>query len=260
MIYYSLNVWKDVRDSAWESTVTWGKWTVAWGKWIVCGALLRLFQFATSPLRALKFLERSFCGSGFPHKAVYQRLDSLSSQQASLSEFFNRYSQGETTTHFLIGELKILTEIQPALLPHLSEITRGAHVRLEDGGVLYDRWKSCYDKIDSRISSHKGMDTALGHCLFGQETVEDEATGQSSRISFFQFERTPLLGICGYMWHTDDYLRYQMTGEQQGPAGNSRHTDKNPLTFSFNAQQYLERHGLFPEEPLEEIPAINDGD
>lgn len=132
-------------------------------------------------------------------------------------------------------ELKVLSDILSynPTPDQLIEIFNGGHVRLDDGGALYHKWKDLNNH--ERISSHPSIPGSTQHgimgpwvheCLFG--LVEEG--GQVK--TFFQLENTPWThGITNRLGHTIDAITYVATGKNVGPQGYSKHVDSNPIRF-----------------------------
>lgn len=106
-----------------------------------------------------------------------------------------------------------------------SDLFRASHVVVNDGGRLYEQWRNL--DVTPRSSSHYGNVDAqqyefdfpgVGPMLFGVD-----ARGNT----WFQFEAHSGAGVNPA--HVLDYLKYQVSGLQVGPAGTSPHTDSNPI-------------------------------
>jgi hypothetical protein len=111
----------------------------------------------------------------------------------------------------------------------------GAQVRVKgDRGALYRRWRSL--GASQRVSSHHRRvhrpqyELPLGpHALlFGLDERGD---------TWFQAERHPLEPWFGHPLpdaeHLWDYVEYEVTGENIGPFGASRHTESKPIVVRF---------------------------
>lgn len=106
----------------------------------------------------------------------------------------------------------------------ITDMLRGSHVIIADGGANYERWSQLGGT--TRTSSHySGVDTqqfeldfpGVGPMLFGKD---------ASGNTWFQFEAHPLSeGV----EHFKDYLNYLSTGLSIGPGGTSPHLDANPI-------------------------------
>lgn len=163
-------------------------------------------------------------------KRVYKTLAQIAREKKpeEIQTFLETESQKESITGFFMREFLALSEVQG----HLFDIMGGAHVCLEDGGEIFELW-SKHPQAHRRISSHPGLTWELGHCLFG----EIERGGKKNTC--FQFENTPLSeGFFSPVIHFIDYLRYKITGHQQGPAGSSPITDQQGLVFAIDVDPY----------------------
>ncbi|HEY8209427.1 MAG TPA: hypothetical protein VIG99_18185 [Myxococcaceae bacterium] len=104
-----------------------------------------------------------------------------------------------------------------------TDILHGSHVVVEDGGNLYDRWRTL-PGVRERTSSHYGGGPPqqyevnfpdIGVVLFGR-TPKGE--------TFFQVEAHSNEDI---VHHTSDFIQHLLSGHQNvGPAGFSPHSEK----------------------------------
>jgi hypothetical protein len=120
-------------------------------------------------------------------------------------------------------EAQILDDIFliPEARRNASEIFRGAHVVIADGGQRYQAWAKLRT-ARTRISSHrsdKPQYAVNGPCC---HTI---LFGTANGNTWFQLENNPSDEI----YHFYDFVAYVFTGENRGPYGSSDHTDSNPL-------------------------------
>ena len=118
----------------------------------------------------------------------------------------------------------------PQVAHHLREIMQGANLLLEgEMEELFHALKGLKG-TRPRISSHEylpGSSFALYMPLLGEMLFWKDSCGQLR----LQFEAHPLdLSING-LYHHIDYLKYRLSGKQQGPYGSSRYTDASPLVL-----------------------------
>lgn len=168
----------------------------------------------------------------------------------------------------------------------VGELMAGGHVRLEDGGDLYKQWTGFLKdnpSLSTRSSSHYGGVDATQYGfrgslfkegLFGLSADPGKKTASGADGgTWMQLERSPadvnlndpsswthLLNPESRQKtasHMKDYVRYQLSGKNQGPWGESEHTEKNlPLVLdgtSTSVDQSLHSPGLlerFKDNPL----------
>lgn len=114
-----------------------------------------------------------------------------------------------------------------------TEILKGAYVLIDDGGFTYHKWKKELKKIAHRLSSHDSCDTqfavrgsVISELLFSIKEKWDPITGKLKKYSWFQLERHPLK--FGYIIrHMAGWVRYRQSGLNQGPFGESIHTERH---------------------------------
>ncbi len=192
---------------------------------------LVVVQISTSVFRMYYWIAQRVWLGPCPHKATYKGLAQISRRgnPEELREFMANQASGGTVSGFFMRELLAL----PELHLHLSEIMQGAHVCLADGGTLFTVWNAHPDTL-ARPSSHEGLSSELGHCLFGRVQRGDHW------YTCFQFENSPVWGnIMSPIHHVIDYLYYKITGRQQGPAGSSPHVDHHPLILNIDVDAYF---------------------
>jgi len=129
-------------------------------------------------------------------------------------------------------EVMVLQKIGGVLsLEQFKKVLCGAFVSVEDNGAIFEEWQTL-QRIKSRISSHAS--DGKQYCLRG-EFVKEMLFGSTitfldnKRISWFQLEAHPLTNPITLVLHGLDFVKYKITGHNQGPYGTSEHTDRNPL-------------------------------
>lgn len=135
-------------------------------------------------------------------------------------------------------ETKLMKDIAEQFeLTHddLKEIAKGAHVRLDDNGQLYEIWKKTLG-ASPRHSSHPADATQYGmQGKFLKEFLFSRVTENGKTYTWFQCEKNPTrLGFL--IRHMIDFAKYRHSGLNQGPYGQSSHTDKNPLILKRKSQ------------------------
>ncbi len=117
-------------------------------------------------------------------------------------------------------------------LMHVKEIMCGANI------VIKGTSKELFNKLtrikgaNRRPSSHPHKkDTSFGIAspLFGELLFWIDEEGRTR----LQFEAHPLTSVYNFFCHTSDFLKYRLTGAQQGPYGSSLYTDLTPLAISW---------------------------
>lgn len=131
------------------------------------------------------------------------------------------------STRFLLHDITFLFEVT---INDLVEILRGAHVRLEEEGILYKKWEMEYPerKDRSNASSH-GTDAkqfSLQNLHF-TEFLWSRNTINGQTFTWFQTERHTT-GSGQLVGHLCDFAQYRVSGKNQGPWGESPYTEKNP--------------------------------
>lgn len=115
----------------------------------------------------------------------------------------------------------------------LEEILKGAHVRLRDQGFSYQKWavEIPTNAKKERLSSHPSDKHAKQYGVRGpffKEFLFSQITEDNEVFTWFQLENNPF--SFGYFYrHTFDYLKYKITGKQQGPYGSSFATHHAPI-------------------------------
>lgn len=116
----------------------------------------------------------------------------------------------------------------------VHEVLNGAYLLIPDGGALYTKWKDKLSTARERSSSHHSTvpqlavaGTFIGEGLFGQGFKELDA-GKILKYSWVQLEAYPTFWKT-VLPHMYSYVKYLMTGRNQGPYGSSLKTEHNPL-------------------------------
>lgn len=114
----------------------------------------------------------------------------------------------------------------------LHEILKGAHVRLDDDGQMYQSWIKKISGKKQRISSHPADTVQYG--IRGpvvKELLFSCITENDKKYTWFQLENHPVT-FGHILRHMLDYFKYKLTKENQGPYGSSKATDKTPLLIA----------------------------
>lgn len=135
-----------------------------------------------------------------------------------------------------IEELVIFIDIIQLLdsrgVNYTAEIFKGAHIRIEDNGELYERWANL-KSARKRISSHPSIEGTKQYGIEGpwvHELLFGVVEVNGVRHTFFQFENTPWSsGLSNRVGHATDAIEYFFTNKNIGPYGTSEHTDRKPI-------------------------------
>ena len=122
----------------------------------------------------------------------------------------------------------------------VRQMLRGANVSISDAGQIYDGFKN--DAITtrslnpySRISSHESSAPQYASNLGPHmRTILMGKTDEGN--TWMQLEGAPwgiTQSLSNNVSHILDYLRYKMTGENQGPYGSSAYTDQKRLNLNY---------------------------
>jgi hypothetical protein len=106
---------------------------------------------------------------------------------------------------------------------NVSEIFRGAHVVVSDGGVLYRRWRFL-NSAEDRKSSHESNDQqyeVAGPCCHAI------LVGTWGPHTWFQMENHAWGG--DKVDHLVDWANYVASSHNQGPYGSSKYTEDHAL-------------------------------
>jgi hypothetical protein len=109
---------------------------------------------------------------------------------------------------------------------YASEIFRGAHVIITDGGWYYNYWRHL-GSAQERPSSHESDEPqyeVAGPCCHAV------LFGRRARNTWFQMENNSYKG--SMISHGIDYVHYKTSSRNQGPYGSSTYTDKHALWIS----------------------------
>lgn len=115
-----------------------------------------------------------------------------------------------------------------------AEILKGAHIRINDGGALYQRWSS-FNSVSERISSHPSLEGSKQYAIRGpwvRELLFGIVEENGTVHTFFQLEKTPWKSdLNNRLGHAIDAIEYFFTGKNIGPYGNSIHTHYRPIVL-----------------------------
>lgn len=132
------------------------------------------------------------------------------------------------TSSLNIGERAVLETIERFTQEQFVEFLKGANIRLNDNGELYDKWMELPHR-KNRVSSHpsNGSQYAIrGNFL--KENLFYIRVEDGRRYTRLQLEAEPVT-LTKTAEHMCTYLRYRCSGLNQGPYGESEHNDRNPL-------------------------------
>lgn len=113
----------------------------------------------------------------------------------------------------------------------ITEILCGAYVMFEDDGQLYRDWKEVLEDKQSRHSSHQSdgftqysiQGEVVKELLFSQKMIKAD-DGSTRTVSWCQCERYNLQ-VGEFFQHMGTWLLYKMRRKNQGPLGESIHTE-----------------------------------
>jgi hypothetical protein len=157
-------------------------------------------------------------------------------QQSDLAE-----DQKREARHDLLrataDEVDILSHLFdiPASWRFTGEIFRGAHVRIYDKGARCDDWKTL-PTADTRSSSHRSdgdqyhVDGPLAHTIL---------FGKFGGWTWLQLESHPIHDLVSLIGHGHDFIRYKLSGENQGPYGSSPHAENSAPLIIQSVAQYV---------------------
>lgn len=141
-------------------------------------------------------------------------------------------SEPGTDESIILNDVLDLIEESPDLL---IEILRGGHVRIDDSGHYYSKWRSL-PSSHKRISSHPHIKQSDQYGLMGPWTHETlfGIVKEGDKVkTFFQLENTPWApGIKHRLGHAKDAVKYALTKKNIGPYGESPHLDSNPIRLT----------------------------
>ena len=134
--------------------------------------------------------------------------------------------------HIIVQDLLGLLKNQPELL---LQVLKGGHVRLDDNGDLYTKWRGL-SAARERVSSHPSLPGSKQYGVMGpwvHEILFGIVQEEGRVKTFFQLENTPWApGVGNRMGHTADAIQYFVSRKNVGPDGSSIHTDKAPIRIS----------------------------
>jgi len=112
----------------------------------------------------------------------------------------------------------------------LLEMLNGAYVIIDDGGETYKKWVDDIEKKKLRFSSHQASAPQYAvrgplfkECLFSKRKIVEN--GVEREVSWVQLERYEVSLLYGAL-HLISWAIYKVTGRNQGPTGESLHTEK----------------------------------
>lgn len=185
-----------------------------------------------------------FCNSFFVKGKTVEELEEVARQRLSPHMFqmlqkakdeidYPKALKGLTTS-LSLGERVVLETVEHFSQEHFTEFLKGAHFHLYDNADLYFVWGVRELKKQHRQSSHSSdgfsqfsiRGNFLKENLFSVK-VEDDGR----KYTWLQLEAHPvtwkeILQAIGHLW---TYIQYLHTGMNQGPYGQSIHTDRNPI-------------------------------
>lgn len=118
----------------------------------------------------------------------------------------------------------------------LLEILNGGYIMIEDGGETYADWVRKLEQKKSRFSSHEASAEQFAvrgplfkECLFSKKKIIEN--GVEREVTWMQLERYPVSFVYGAL-HLLSWALYKITGRNQGPWGESMHSEKaNPIVL-----------------------------
>lgn len=124
----------------------------------------------------------------------------------------------------------ILDVVQSTALNHATELVKGAHVVVKDGGALYNVLEQ-KKLIEPRPSSHyKGDKKKQDASMQAGEIFRELLIGQTKDgKTWFQLESHSLGGIKNLIGHLIDFVKYRISSKNVGQYGLSKHVDSNPI-------------------------------
>ena len=135
----------------------------------------------------------------------------------------------------LIAELRISFNQNSIVTTEiLEEMLKGAYLRFEDNGELYNKLVHLFHaNLQKRRSSH---DSCAQQYSFSGPIVKEILFGVSKenglKTTWIQFERHDTNTPVNFVLHLGDYFLYKWTGKNIGPYGSSNYTESNPLKVS----------------------------
>lgn len=131
-------------------------------------------------------------------------------------------------------ELKILADLMriKAAQEFFGEVMRGAHVELVDGHAAYHVWRTLRS-AKSRASSHQSDGTQY---QVSGPFAKAILFGKRRDVTWLQLEGHPWSGVKNRVAHIADFVRYKVTGKNQGPYGSSSYVEKSPLRIELPAK------------------------
>jgi hypothetical protein len=132
----------------------------------------------------------------------------------------------------LVKAAVVLDIISTVVFENASEVAKGAHVMIEDGGKLYDALKDA-GIVKERHSSHHNNNKAAGNrdvSIQGGKIFREFLVGKTNDgKTWFQVEAHSVGGLSNFIAHMIDWVYYKCTGKNVGQYGLSEHIDSNPI-------------------------------
>lgn len=137
-------------------------------------------------------------------------------------------------------EALIMNALMKLLKPEeIIEALKGAHLRLRDNGVYYQKWSGLSSARD-RVSSHPAKAGSIQYGIAGplsHEILFGIVEEKGETYTFLQLENTPWGGeLKNLLRHSIDTFHYFSSGRHKniGPYGASCYTDSYPLLITTN--------------------------
>jgi hypothetical protein len=131
-------------------------------------------------------------------------------------------------------ENKITLAVIKDVIKHLNniqtkEFLKGAHIQFIDNHYYYNKWTKKYPGyLKKSYSSHK---STRKQYRVRSAKIPEILIGTKRKGTWIQLERTPVTKPVG---HFIDYIAYTITGDNQGPYGSSKYTEKNPIIIKLS--------------------------
>lgn len=162
--------------------------------------------------------------------------------QEQILDRFHKISEEE---HQLARYLKDKLDLSSSGMDEhqlLSEIFRGGYVMIDDGGKTYEELCKNLKNKHARLSSHESNGVTqyairgpiVKECLFSTKEII-QPDGSTKKVSWFQLERYPAKLIY-HIPHLYTWALYKLTGQNQGPYGESSHREgSNPIVLKLRS-------------------------
>ncbi len=172
---------------------------------------------------ALKTAER--------YNYMYQKINMIKNPKQKELALSRLKTATDEEIHLLADIINLLSAAKKESM--FNEILNGAHIKIDDKGVFYNRWCKFLGKTP-RQSSHASLSqqfsiqgSLIRECLFGDTQDED-----GTRYTWLQLERNPT-GLLYFFQHMGNFVEYKATLENIGPLGRSKYTDANPFILEY---------------------------